>query len=278
MSTITTRGTAKAPPGATPAALAHGLRLGWREAWAEPVPLAGTFLTFAVLVSIWASVWRLLPPATLARVSLTYAQVIWYFTLTEIVAFSLGHTYRRVQEEIESRAVTAFLVRPVSYVALTVAQELGHTTARVAAVIGPGALLAFGLTGTVPFGAAAIVPLVALLVGGAALYLAAQILIGLSTAWFGTARPVFFITQKLVFVFGGLILPLGAYPAVLQRISYATPFPAMLFAPASIALDSSFEHVVAMLCLQGLWLAVAVLALALASVAFERRLVHGGLT
>jgi len=49
---------------------------------------------------------------------------------------------------------------------------------------------------------------------------------------------VFWVTQKLMFVFGGLMLPLAMYPAAMQKAAAFTPFPVMLFAPASIVLGT----------------------------------------
>ena len=258
-------------------ALAHAFRLGWSETWEQRSALLGTFVNYAVILSLWANLYRQLRPQSLAHASLGYAQVVWYLALTELVALAIGYAFRQIQDEILDGSVTALLVRPVGYVALTAAQEIGRTAAKIAALAVPGAALAYWLTGTAPFGAA-VVPAVAVSVmAGAANLLAMQVLVGLSTAWFGTARPVFFIAQKLMFVLGGLILPLDAYPAVLVKIAWLTPFPAMLYAPASVALDPTWPHVAAMLAVQAFWLGLAWLAVVAASTAFERRYVEGGL-
>jgi ABC-2 type transport system permease protein len=258
-------------------ALAYALRLGWHEAWEQRAAFAGTFLSYAVVLSMWSHLYRLLPEATLARASLSHAAVVWYLALTEIVAFSIGHAYRQVQDEIKDGSAAAYLVRPIGYVALTGAQELGRMAARMSTLAAPACALAWALTGRVPFGPAAVLPLAISLAAGAGLLLAVQLLIGLSTAWLGTARPVFFIVQKLIFVLGGLLLPLDAYPPALVRIGAFTPFPAMLYAPASLALDSSGAHVVRVLALQAFWLAAALLALAAVSAACERRVVRTGI-
>ena len=259
------------------AALAHAFRLGWSETWAQRSALLGTFVNYAVILSLWANLYRQLHPQSLARASLGYAQVVWYLALTELVALAIGYAFRQIQDEILDGSVTALLVRPVGYVALTAAQEIGRTAAKIAALAVPGAALAYWLTGTAPFGVAVVPAAAVSVLAGAANLLAMQVLVGLSTAWFGTARPVFFIAQKLMFVLGGLILPLDAYPAVLVKIAWLTPFPAMLYAPASVALDPTWPHVAAMLAVQAFWLGLAWLAVVAASTAFERRYVEGGL-
>jgi ABC-2 type transport system permease protein len=258
-------------------ALAHAFRLGWNETWEQRSALVGTFVNYAVILSLWANLFRQLHPHSLAQASLGYAQVVWYLALTELVALAIGYAFRQIQDEILDGSVTALLVRPVGYVALTGAQELGRMSAKISALAVPGGALAYWLTGTVPFGAA-VVPAVGVSVAaGAANLLALQVLVGLSTAWFGTARPVFFIAQKLIFLLGGLVLPLDAYPAALVKIAWLTPFPAMLYAPASVALDPTWSHIAAMLAVQIFWVGAAWLAVVTASAAFERRFIAGGL-
>jgi ABC-2 type transport system permease protein len=43
----------------------------------------------------------------------------------------------------------------------------------------------------------------------------------------------------LLFVFGGLMMPIQFYPALMQRLAAYTPFPVMLGGPASFVLDGS---------------------------------------
>jgi ABC-2 type transport system permease protein len=50
---------------------------------------------------------------------------------------------------------------------------------------------------------------------------------------------VWWVFQKSLFVFGGLMMPLALYPDVIQRIAAATPFPAALAGPASLVLEGS---------------------------------------
>jgi ABC-type uncharacterized transport system permease subunit len=80
-----------------------------------------------------------------------------------------------------------------------------------------------------------------------------------------------------VFVLGGIVLPLDLYPEALARLAWLTPFPAMLYAPGSVALDPSPAHLAAVLGVQAFWLGASWLAVAAASAAFERRVVQAGL-
>src|SRR5690606_18706679 len=157
--------------GARGAACMSCVRLGLRETWSERPAIAGSILTYALLLGVWASLWKLVPDAALARLSLRYEQLVWYFALTELVPFSVGHCYRQIESEIQAGGATPYLVRPIGYTALCGMLELGHTAAKLAFIGPAGCALAFLLTGTVPLGAAQVPPLAVLLVGGASIYL-----------------------------------------------------------------------------------------------------------
>jgi ABC-2 type transport system permease protein len=55
--------------------------------------------------------------------------------------------------------------------------------------------------------------------------------------WLHDVSPVYWVWQKLLFVCGGLMLPIRQYPAVIQNIARFTPFPSILAGPASFVLD-----------------------------------------
>lgn len=258
------------------AAFAHAFVLGWRETWAVPGALAGLFLALTVLLSMWASLFRLLPGAALERIGLQSETLVWYLAVAEIVAFSIGYAYRDIQDEIKNGGVSAYLTKPLGYVYLVAAQELGRMSAKIAALALPGAAVAFALTHQLPLRLGAVLPLALSIAAGAGLLLALQIAIGLSTAWLGTARPLFFIVQKFLFVLGGLVVPLDAYPRALAAVAWLTPFPAVLYAPASAMLDGTAAHMGRLLALQAVWLAVAWVGVAALGNALERRLVREG--
>ncbi len=55
--------------------------------------------------------------------------------------------------------------------------------------------------------------------------------------------PFNWIWEKLLFILGGLILPLAIYPRWIQKIAYYTPFPAILGQRSSLAIDFSIAQV-----------------------------------
>ena len=60
-----------------------------------------------------------------------------------------------------------------------------------------------------------------------------HVAIGVLAFWLGDVMPAWWIWQKLVFVIGGMLLPLQFYPDLFQRLAMFTPFPMLLAGPAS---------------------------------------------
>lgn len=251
-------------------ALAAFMRLGWREATTDRVGLAGRLMLFSLPVLIFATIWRATP---LTELEPDADRLGWYVMVTEAIIFSVGFVFREIEEDIRTGAIEAALTRPLDYVLARVAEEIGGTVFRVLVFLAYGTVLAALATDRIPFGWE-ITPWVAVTgVLGAILALLFQVVIGLSTVWVGTPAPVYWIWQKLVFVFGGLFIPLTLYPDWLRTLSEATPFAAILYRPASLVLGG--DPLVA-IGWQILWIAVASVFVVAISVAATRRFVREG--
>src|SRR3954449_1091069 len=65
--------------------------------------------------------------------------------------------------------------------------------------------------------------------------LAAQHAFAGAAFWLRDARSTWFLYQKLVFLLGGMLLPLEVLPGRLRTVAEALPFSAMAYAPARLA-------------------------------------------
>src|SRR5262249_4400205 len=181
-----------------------------------------------------------------------------------------------IQEAVRRGDVVSQLGRPVSYTGSTFAEALGLLAVR-APVLGLTAFVcAFAFTGWTPsLGSLAwVVPLG---LAGSALITALYLLLGLLAFWMSDISPVWWVCQKLMFVLGGLMLPLDLYPAFVRRIAQFTPFPAALGRPASLVLDVAGTDVGVLLRDLAIWSLIAVLAIrALFRLAASALTVSGG--
>jgi ABC-2 type transport system permease protein len=97
---------------------------------------------------------------------------------------------------------------------------------------------AYAFTGTVP-AASALLVLVPVAFLAALLLTSLHVGIGLAAFQLTEVSPLHWVTQKSLFVLGGLMLPLEVYPEWLRRLAAATPFPSMLASPAGLLLGPS---------------------------------------
>jgi len=197
--------------------------------------LYGRMAFFVVILGVFSSLWRATREAGLA-ITADPKSLVWYLASTEWILLSAPLIHVDVQDALRRGDVAYQLGRPVSYVGATFAQGLGFVGSRSPLLAATAFLCAFAFTGWVPpwralaavalFGSIAIALLTALHLG-----------IGLVAFWIGEVTPVFWVWQKLLFVFGGLMLPIRLYPPMMQRLAALTPFPDILAGPASFVLD-----------------------------------------
>jgi ABC-2 type transport system permease protein len=168
------------------------------------------------------------------------------------------------------------LARPIAFGLATLAIWIGEAGCRSVVLAGAGVAALLYALGAIPL----TVPNAALLLASVALSVILVLLwhlqIGLIAAWLGMSAPAFWVWQKCLFVFGGLIMPLTIYPVGLGAIAKASPFAAMLFAPGSLMLRDGTAHALWTIALQLAWLALSLLcAIAVERGAVRRFVEHG---
>jgi len=161
--------------------------------------------------------------------------ITWYVVTTEASTVSLHQRMiSDIGRDIGSGAIAVELLRPVSVLGVRISAELGRALPRLALCAATGAVLAVVTAGAPPRPVA-----LALAVPSLVLAVACNIVLQHAFAavafWIRDAGSAWFLYQKLVFVLGGMLIPLEALPDWLERIAFLLPFWAMSYAPARLA-------------------------------------------
>jgi len=215
-------------------------RIAATQARRERNELYGRMAFFVVILGVFSSLWRAVAEAGMP-VAADPKSLVWYLAATEWILLSAPPIHIEIQEAVRRGDVVYRLGHPVSYVAAEYASGLGLLAVRAPFLGLTAFVCAFAFTRWTP-------PLAALLVvvpfgfAASALITALYLGIGLLAFWLQDVAPVYWVWQKLMFVLGGLMLPLELYPAFVQRAALFTPFPSLLAAPASFVLGT---HLVA---------------------------------
>lgn len=236
------------------------ISFGTRQAWQERVVLPVQLVTYGLLIMIFAAIFQITPFEELpGTITLSAPMMIWYMIVTEMVTFAGGgQNFHDIRSDVLGGQFSASLQRPKTYFLTKMWTWVGTNIVRSAAFMTAG--LALGLLFTKDFlYSPAQIPFLLLSVYlGTLIYSAVYFMLGVIEVWGPYARPAMWISQKLAFLLGGLILPLQLYPEWLQSIAWLTPYPAMLNIPGKIAFDPSITDMAAALGIQLLWLAIII--------------------
>jgi ABC-2 type transport system permease protein len=222
--------------------------------------LYGRMVFFAVILGVFSSLWQAVAEAGMPMVA-EASTLVWYLAATEWILLSPPAIHVDIEGEVRRGDVAYQLVRPFSYLMSVAAQGLGSLLVRAPLLALTAFGCAFAFTGRVP-DARAFVYLMPFGLFAMVLVHGLYVLTGLTAFWLGDVSPVFWIGQKLLFILGGLMLPLALYPEWMQQVSRFTPFPSLLAGPAGFMIGGGAPEAwtLAMsLCVWGLTIALTAL-------------------
>ena len=235
-------------------------RIAATQARRERADLYGRMVFFAVILGVFSSLWRAVAEAGMP-IHADPKALVWYLAATEWILLSAPPIYLDIQNMIRRGDVVYRLTHPVSFVAAEFASALGLLMLR-APVLGITAFCcAFVFTGWAP-PATTLVMFVPFGLAASMLITALYLMLGLLAFWLHDVSPVFWVWQKLLFVLGGLMLPLELYPQLIQRVAMLTPFPSLLAGPASFVLGASANPPIVLARYLLFWSCVTTLAIA----------------
>jgi len=246
------------------------VRTGAQRVVAEPgALLTGTFF-YLLVVGAVTSLWRVAAEANDGTVvGYDATALTWYLALSEAAYMAVNsRMIEEIGDDIVGGEVASEMLRPAPVVGVRLASQLGRALPRLVVNGAAGAVFCLVAVGAPPSAAGLGLAVPALLLAGAC-NLAAVHGVAAITFWLRDAKSSWFLYQKLIFILGGMLLPLEVLPAALRDVAVSLPFMTMAYAPARLASG----HVEPVLLLAQLgWLVVLVAVASTAFAAGERRL------
>jgi ABC-2 type transport system permease protein len=213
------------------------MRVAAAHARRERGELYGRVSFFAVILGVFSSLWHAVAEAGMP-IAADPKALVWYLAVTEWIVLSAPPIHIDIKEAIRRGDFVCQLGRPVSYVGAAFAEGLGLLLVRAPLLGATAGVCAFVFTGWTP-PPAVVLYVVPFGLAAAALLTALYLWIGLLAFWLEDVSPVYWVWQKLLFVLGGLMMPIELYPALIRRLAPFTPFPSVLAGPASFVLHRS---------------------------------------
>lgn len=223
--------------------------------------LFGLSLFLITCLIIFAHLWKV--AAIGSHTQFTSETLLWYIAFNEWILISVPEIQNSMQEDLHSGKLAYLLPRPISYLGATFAEGLAQLVLQLIILGCVTFFFAFLWTQSFPmsFSQFSLMLLLGLFAGIVGLIL--QMIIGLTSFWLHDVTPCNWVSEKLLFIFGGLILPLSAYPLWMQNISQATPYFLMLGGRSGLIFDFDQSQVFSLFCMIALWLCIGSIALKL---------------
>ncbi len=207
-----------------------------------------------IFVQLWTAVYQSQDATEIA--GLTLANTIWYFLIAEVMELGKPRHDIRIAEEVKDGSIAYTMVRPYNYLAYQFANGMGEAGVRMLLVFLLGVPVVIYYAG-LPTVALRHLPAVLLVVALAVLLdFFVYSIIGLLAFVTEDIFSFRLIYQKLVFILGGLMIPIDFLPDWLQRIARVLPFSLTTYAPAKlfVAFDAAqFRQIVVT---QLIWLVI----------------------
>jgi ABC-2 type transport system permease protein len=209
----------------------------------ERAALIGRIAFYCLILLVFSCVWRAIFAARsgVGEGSGAASRYVWYLVVTEWIMLSQPSLYLEIESDVRSGDVAYQLARPLSYVGAKLAEGMGDLFLRML-ILAPFGLVYGRLFSGQWVGAGALALCALVGVVAALVLLVSYAGIGLCAFWLHDCTPVYLVWQKLLFVLGGLMVPLSIYPEWLRSLALRLPFASILYGPGQLVLHPSPQH------------------------------------
>ena len=208
--------------------------------------LWGSAFFILVVMYVFIELWRVTyaqgGDATGRVAGLSLTQMIWYLVATETIIMSMIPIHRHIENEIKNGDVAIRLNKPYSFLGWHAAVFLGEGALKALVLAGMGGVAAAWAVGLPEFSTAQVPALIVSFVLTALLNFLWGAMIGLLAFWTEDVTGFYFVFDRIKWLMGGFLMPVTLFPTWLQDIVAWTPFPLMIYEPARMAIDFSWER------------------------------------
>jgi len=225
---------------------------------AYPADLLGHGLSIIiylwVFIFLWRTTYRVMGASGGSISGLTIDQTIWYLMLAETLMLSKPRLYRVISTAVKDGSVAYMLNKPYNFLLYHFSTGLGDTLTNMIFNLLAGGALVWLMQSPPPDAWGWPLVLLTMILAWTIDFCFAA-LIGLAAFVVEEVAAFDWIYQKLLFILGGMLIPLDFFPGWLRSISQASPFAYTIYGPARLFVDPSLERFMSLLIGQLLWVA-----------------------
>lgn len=208
-----------------------------------------------VFIFLWRATYRAAGVANGRIAGLTVSQTIWYLMLAETLMLSKPRLSRQVSTSVKDGSVAYLLNKPYNFLLYYFSIGFGDSLTNMISNLLVGGALVWLMAGPPPDAWGWPLVLLTMILAWMIDFCFAAI-IGLTAFVAEDVSAFEWIYQKLLFILGGMLIPLDFFPPWLKSISQVSPFAYSIYGPARLFIDPSIERFAALLTGQIIWLVI----------------------
>ena len=232
----------------------------------------------ALIIFIFIHLWKAVYSGTDGIIEgFTLNMMIWYLVLTESIVVSPKRLLVEIGDDIQSGNIAQQLNKPYNYVGFQFVSSMGKSMVNFCAIFAVSSITALIFLGGFNVFWLGL-PLVAIIVFLAlSLHILINIFLGILGFWIEDTKGVLFIYNKIVFVLGGMLVPLDIFPQWLETISRILPFSFIAYHPARLFVNFDWVTAGKIMLVQGSWIIFTIVLIAIVyNVCIRKISVNGG--
>lgn len=222
--------------------------------------LIGLSLFMITCLLIFAHIWKIAATRVGADTLSPYL-LLWYIAFNEWILIAVPDIEADIENDLKNGQLAYYLPRPISYVGFKLVEGLGALTVNMIALGLAGFVFTYFWTGVLPFTLYTFIVSIILASLAGFLGLIFTMVIGISAFFVNEVEPWRWVFEKLLFLFGGLMLPLTVYPLWMQNISYWSPFSAILGGRSGLIFNFESTQVLWIFTLTLAWIVIGLILL-----------------
>ncbi len=254
------------------------LKINLLNSLAYPAEIVTRSGMIAIFMLVFFQLWHAVYSASGSQIlnGLSLHDTMWYLLLAETLELGRPRLSRLIAQQVKDGSIAYLLNKPYDFLLYQLACGLGESLPRMGLLFILGGALVWGMAGPPPL-VSNWPPALLALTFAWLLHFCVNGLIGLAAFVVEEVTPFEWIYQKLVFILGGMLIPLDFYPVWLQNLSKSLPFAYMMYGPARLFVHFDLALFFQIIGGQILWLTVLTGGMILAFARGVRRLaINGG--
>jgi ABC-2 type transport system permease protein len=208
-----------------------------------------------VFIFLWRTTYRDIGAVGKSVAGLTLDQTIWYLMLAETLMLSKPRLSRYVSASVKDGSVAYLLNKPYNFILYYFSTGLGDSLTNMVFNLLSGGALVWLLQAPPPAVWGWPFVLITMILAWM-IDFCFSALIGMSAFVTEEVAAFDWIYQKLLFILGGMLIPLDFFPGWLRSISQVSPFAFIIYGPARLFVEPSWERFGCLFLGQTIWLVV----------------------